>query len=62
MIAPIAESLAKAKGVVMVKVDVDKGPEVATKFKMSGIPAFFLMQGSSGNIIDSFTGANKDKL
>lgn len=56
-LGPILERQARADGGrwTLVKVDVDKDPQLAQRFGVQGIPAVFAFRG--GQVVDSFTGA-----
>ncbi|TCD48941.1 thioredoxin [Chlorobium sp. N1] len=57
MLAPVLEKLAEkhAGSWVLVKVNTEEHPEVASRFQIRGIPAVMLFSG--GEVRDSFTGA-----
>lgn len=59
MIGPVMEELVndnEAKGVKVVKINVDENPELAWAFQVSSIPVVFFMK--NGQPIDSIIGAN----
>ncbi|XP_070492838.1 thioredoxin-2 [Chironomus tepperi] len=62
MIAPKLEefSVKYADRVVVLKVDVDECEEVAVKYNISSMPTFVFIK--NGQKVDSFSGANADKL
>jgi putative thioredoxin len=54
-LTPVLEEKTAAKGVTLVKVDVDANPEVAQRFSVSGIPAVKAFR--HGNVVSEFVGA-----
>jgi thioredoxin 1 len=61
--APVMESLSKEYGnkVSFLRVDVDKNPELASKYDINGIPAIKIFK--SGKVVDSSVGlAPKEDL
>jgi putative thioredoxin len=54
-LTPVLEEQTAAKGVTLVKVDVDANPEVAQRFSVSGIPAVKAFR--HGNVVSEFVGA-----
>ena len=61
--APVMESLSKEYGnkVSFLRVDVDKNPELASKYEINGIPAIKIFKG--GKLVDSSVGlAPKEEL
>ncbi|XP_041077379.1 thioredoxin-like [Polyodon spathula] len=61
MISPIFESLAEQhKDVVFLKVDVDDAQDVAEMCNVSSMPTFQFFK--NGQMVEEFSGANKDKL
>jgi len=62
IIAPKLEELANSYGdkVLVLKVDVDECEELAVDYDVSSMPTFIFIQ--NGKKIDSFVGANAEKL
>ena len=61
MMGPKFEALAaKTPSVKFIKVDVDQGEDIAAKYKISSIPAFYLFK--NGQQVENFVGANEAKL
>ena len=54
-LTPVLEEQTAAKGVTLVKVDVDANPEVAQRFSVSSIPAVKAFR--HGNVVSEFVGA-----
>ena len=54
-LTPVLGEKTAAKGVTLVKVDVDANPEVAQRFSVSGIPAVKAFR--HGNVVSEFVGA-----
>lgn len=58
-IAPVVDQLAtdyKAQGVKVGKVDIDKAPELATRFAIQGVPTLLFFK--DGKKVDQLTGAH----
>ena len=55
-LAPVMESLSKSYGdkVSFVRVDVDKNPVLAAKYKINGIPSVMVFKG--GKVVDNSIG------
>jgi len=53
---PILDAASKdyAEDVIIAKINVDKNPELAAKFKVRSIPAVFMMK--NGAVVDQFNG------
>jgi len=61
MISPLVEQLAsQLTDVVFLKVDVDQNPEIAATYAVRSMPTFVFIK--SGRKVDSFSGANYEKL
>ncbi|XP_031625960.1 thioredoxin-2-like [Contarinia nasturtii] len=62
VISPVLEKFAQqyASNIVVLKVDVDECEELAMRFDVSSMPTFVFMK--DGKKVDSFSGANPDKL
>lgn len=61
MIAPrIEEMVNEYPDVVFLKVDVDECEQIATDYDISSMPTFVFVKNSAK--VDSFSGANTDKL
>ena len=55
MLGPVLEELSELReDVTILKIDVDKDPEIARAFNVSSIPTLFIFE--NGNIKDSFLG------
>ena len=62
-IAPkLEEFSASYSKVKFLKVDVDKCPELASKFSISAMPTFLFFRCGSDNVVDTIVGANTDKI
>lgn len=59
-LSPTLERLAKEKGFLLVKVNVDAAPKEAAKFGIRGIPAVFFIKG--GKLVDKFAGARDSEF
>jgi thioredoxin 1 len=62
-IGPVFEHLADETPedkAIFIKVDVDKGEDIAAFASISAMPTFKVYKG--GNVLDEMTGANEDKL
>ena len=51
MLGPVLEELVEVENIEVVKVDCDESLELAREYKVSSIPALFLMKGKK--VIDS---------
>lgn len=62
IIAPKLEEFAEryADKIVVLKVDVDECEELAVQYNISSMPTFVFIK--NGEQVDSFSGANADKL
>ncbi|XP_024939644.1 thioredoxin-2 isoform X1 [Cephus cinctus] len=61
MIAPKLEELSQElKDVIIFKVDVDECEDVAAAYEISSMPTFVFVK--NGKVLETFTGANYDKL
>ncbi|XP_075228747.1 thioredoxin-2-like isoform X2 [Lycorma delicatula] len=61
MISPKIEELAKEyPDVVFLKVDVDECEDISSEYEISSMPTFIFIK--NGNKLESFSGANYDKL
>lgn len=54
-LGPVLKKLSEEMGFILVKVNVDKAKEAASKFGVKGIPAVFLIKDAK--VVDKFTGA-----
>ncbi|KAL0277834.1 UNVERIFIED_CONTAM: hypothetical protein PYX00_004978 [Menopon gallinae] len=61
LMAPKIEELEKTlPNVVFMKIDVDDNEEIAAEYEISAMPTFVFIK--NGNKLDSFSGANYNKL
>jgi thioredoxin 1 len=63
MIAPIFSDMSateKYANIIFVKVDVDKAPDVAQKYKVMSMPTFVFVR--KGAVVHRFSGANVELL
>lgn len=60
MMAPVLEKISEDNNsVIIVKINVDESPELAEKYNVMSIPAFFLFE--KGNVINKTVGAMSEK-
>lgn len=55
MVAPVLQELADEANISLIKIDVDKQPELASEFGITSIPAIMVIE--NGKIVKSITGA-----
>ncbi|XP_011861687.1 PREDICTED: thioredoxin-2-like [Vollenhovia emeryi] len=61
MIGPLIEELSKEmKDIVFLKVDVDECEDIAAEYEISSMPTFVFIK--EGKVLETFSGANIDKL
>lgn len=64
-IAPYVHQKSQNTGMGLVKVDVDKAPEVSSAYKIQAMPTFIVIKGQWNNVIQTVVGGgqgNVDKV